>query len=134
MNTVTEVKTNPHSAPQSAIVHGGAVAAEATQKLAAGAGPEARLGNGRFFANQTFHFEALRALGYMQSGGAEAGEVLETVGLITEGDVQSWYACVVSDRRPRGCDGRGHVGSDQQERRLNARSQLPTYGGVPSSP
>jgi len=65
---------------------------EAAQKLAAGAGPEARLGNGRFFANQTFHFEALRALGYMQAGGAEAGEVLETVGLITEGDVQSWYA------------------------------------------
>ncbi len=91
MNTVTEVKTNPHSAPQSAIVHGGAVAAEATHKLAAGARPEARLGNGRFFANQTFHFETLRALGYMQSGGAEAGEVLETVALITEGDVQSWY-------------------------------------------
>lgn len=65
---------------------------EAAEKLAAGAGPEARLGNGRFFANQTFHFEALRALGYMQTGGAEAGEVLETVGLITEGDVQSWYA------------------------------------------
>ncbi|MGD1073240.1 MAG: alpha/beta fold hydrolase [Bryobacteraceae bacterium] len=65
---------------------------EATQKLAAVAAPEVRLGNGRFFANQTFHFEALRALGYTQAGGADAGEVLETVGLITEGDVQSWYA------------------------------------------
>ncbi len=92
MNTVTEVKTNPHSAPQSAIVHGGAATAEAAQKLAADAGPEARSGNGRFFTNQTFHFETLRSLGYMQSGGAEAGEVLETVKLITEGDVQSWYA------------------------------------------
>lgn len=26
-------------------------------------------GTGRFFANQIFHFEALRALGYMQAGG-----------------------------------------------------------------
>jgi len=65
---------------------------EAAPKLAAGAGPAARLGSGRFFANQTFHFEAVRALGYTQAGGAEAGEVLETVGFIEEGDVQSWYA------------------------------------------
>jgi hypothetical protein len=46
---------------------------EAAQRLAASAGG-ARPGNGRFFANQTFHFEALRALGYMQAGGAEAGK------------------------------------------------------------
>jgi pimeloyl-ACP methyl ester carboxylesterase len=49
-------------------------------------------GNGRFFTNQTYHFETLRALGYVPWGGADTGEVLETVKLITEGDAQSWYA------------------------------------------
>ena len=47
---------------------------------------------GRFFANQTFHFETLRNAGYTLSGSADLGEVLETVKLITEGDMQSWYA------------------------------------------
>jgi alpha-beta hydrolase superfamily lysophospholipase len=46
---------------------------------------------GRFFANQTFHFETLRNAGYILAGAADLGEVLETVKLITEGDVQSWY-------------------------------------------
>ena len=46
---------------------------------------------GRFFTNQTYHYETLRALGYIPAGGAETGEVLETVKLISEGDSQSWY-------------------------------------------
>jgi len=46
---------------------------------------------GRFFANQTFHFETLRNAGYIVSNCADLGEVLETVKVITEGDVQSWY-------------------------------------------
>ena len=83
MNPVTEVKTNPNAAPELAVVNGGAAVAEAPQKLAAIAGPEARLGDRRFFADQTFHFEAPRALGY--TGGAEAGEVLDTVGHTTKG-------------------------------------------------
>ena len=49
------------------------------------------LGNGRFFKNQTFHFETLRATGYVTAGGAEIGEVLETVKTVEEGNVQSWY-------------------------------------------
>jgi hypothetical protein len=49
-------------------------------------------GNGRFFTNQTYHFETLRSLGYIPSGAADLGEVLEAVKLITEGDAQSWYA------------------------------------------
>ena len=47
---------------------------------------------GRFFANPTFHFETLRNAGYIVSNCAELGEVLETVKVIAEGDVQSWYA------------------------------------------
>ena len=47
---------------------------------------------GRFFANQTFHFETLRNAGYTLSGCADLGEVLETVKLIIEGDMQGWYA------------------------------------------
>src|SRR5215472_5620019 len=47
---------------------------------------------GRFFADQTFHFETLRNAGYTLSSCADLGEVLETVKLITEGDRESWYA------------------------------------------
>jgi pimeloyl-ACP methyl ester carboxylesterase len=47
---------------------------------------------GRFFVNQTFHFETLRNAGYIISGCADLGEVLETVKVIAEGDVQSWYS------------------------------------------
>ena len=55
--------------------------------------PEASApGNGRFFKNQTFHFEALRALMETTAGCADIGDVLETVKLITDGDVQSWFA------------------------------------------
>ena len=46
---------------------------------------------GRFFANQTYHYETLRALGYISAGGAEVGEVLEIIKLISEGDANSWY-------------------------------------------
>jgi len=47
---------------------------------------------GRFFANQTFHFETLRNAGYIVSNCADLSEILETVKVIAEGDVQSWYA------------------------------------------
>lgn len=46
---------------------------------------------GRFFADQTFHFETLRNAGYVVSNCADLSEVLETVKVIAEGDVQSWY-------------------------------------------
>jgi pimeloyl-ACP methyl ester carboxylesterase len=47
---------------------------------------------GRFFNNQTFHFETLRNAGYTLSQCADLGEMLETTKQITEGDMQSWYA------------------------------------------
>ena len=47
---------------------------------------------GRFFTNQTFHFETLRNAGYTLSECADLGEMLETTKQITEGDMQSWYA------------------------------------------
>jgi hypothetical protein len=46
---------------------------------------------GRFFANQTFHFETLRNAGYILANCTDLGEVLETVKVIAEGDAQSWY-------------------------------------------
>jgi pimeloyl-ACP methyl ester carboxylesterase len=58
---------------------------------ATGETPAVLKGNGRFFKNQTYHFETLRNAGYILSGCADLGEVLETVKLITEGDAQSWY-------------------------------------------
>ena len=50
---------------------------------------EALSPRGRFFANQTFHFETLRNAGYIVSNCADLGEILETVKVIAEGDAQS---------------------------------------------
>ena len=46
---------------------------------------------GRFFTDQTFHFETLRNAGYAHSRCADLGEMLETAKQIVEGDVESWY-------------------------------------------
>jgi pimeloyl-ACP methyl ester carboxylesterase len=46
---------------------------------------------GCFFANQTFHFETLRQAGYTFSNCADLSEILETVKLIAENDIDSWY-------------------------------------------
>src|SRR5215469_11411180 len=64
-----------------------------SMSAASEAGPgQAARPKGRFFANQTFHFETLRNAGYILSNCADLSEVLETVKAIAEGDVQSWYA------------------------------------------
>jgi pimeloyl-ACP methyl ester carboxylesterase len=47
---------------------------------------------GRFFTNQSYHFETLRNAGYIASNCADLSEILETVKLIIEGDAQSWYS------------------------------------------
>jgi len=46
---------------------------------------------GRFFTDQTFHFETLRNAGYVFSRCADLGELMETTKQIAEGDVESWY-------------------------------------------
>jgi len=53
--------------------------------------PAKSMGNGRFFGSQNFHFQTLRAFMEAPSGSADINEILETVKLITDGDVQSWY-------------------------------------------
>ena len=50
------------------------------------------MGQGRFFIDQTFNFITLRTIGYTVTGGADTGEVLESVRHIPENDVQAWYA------------------------------------------
>ena len=54
--------------------------------------PQAISPRGRFFSNQTFHFETLRNAGYIVSNCADLSEILETVKVIAEDDVQSWYS------------------------------------------
>ena len=44
------------------------------------------------FDDQSFSFEALRALGYARYGGADIGEVVSTAGRIPDGDETAWYA------------------------------------------
>jgi len=49
------------------------------------------VGQGRFFADQTYHFQTLRVLNDVASDGAETSEVLETVKHIRSGDAQGWF-------------------------------------------
>ena len=68
-------------------------AAQSSEAAPAATGPTLAVSSrGRFFANPTFHFETLRNAGYVASNCADLGEILETVKVIAEGDVESWYA------------------------------------------
>lgn len=49
-------------------------------------------GSDRYFADQTYHHLTLRALGQTPYGGADTGEVLQTIKHIHAGDAESWYA------------------------------------------
>lgn len=51
----------------------------------------AELGQGRFFRNQTYHFQTLRALGDIPFGGADTNEILETIKTVRAGDADSWH-------------------------------------------
>lgn len=49
------------------------------------------VGQGRFFADQTYHFQTLRVLNDVPSDGADTSEVLETVKHIRSGDAEGWF-------------------------------------------
>jgi pimeloyl-ACP methyl ester carboxylesterase len=51
----------------------------------------ADVGQGRFFADQTYHFQTLRVLNDVASDGADIAEVLETIKHIRSGDEQGWF-------------------------------------------
>jgi len=48
-------------------------------------------GISRLFKDKTFHFEALRLFNHIPSGGADTGEIIETIKRIKGGDEESWY-------------------------------------------
>ena len=48
-------------------------------------------GQGRFFADQTYHFQTLRLLNDVAADGADIEDVLETVKRIRSGDAQGWF-------------------------------------------
>jgi pimeloyl-ACP methyl ester carboxylesterase len=50
------------------------------------------IGRGRFFRDQTYHFQTLRVLGDAPFDGADISETLETVKKIHGGDEQGWCA------------------------------------------
>jgi hypothetical protein len=58
------------------------------------------VGNARFFANQPYHFQTLRAMNDVASDGADTAEVLETIKQIRAGDAQGWFRAW-SDRADR---------------------------------
>ena len=53
--------------------------------------PSHALGNRRLFADPAYHFQALRVLNSVASGGADVTEVLETIGEIHGGNADEWY-------------------------------------------
>jgi alpha-beta hydrolase superfamily lysophospholipase len=58
------------------------------------------VGVSRFFVNQSYHFQTLRAMNDVASDGADTGEVLETIKQIRAGDAQGWFRAW-SDRGDR---------------------------------
>ena len=50
-----------------------------------------RRGQRRYFRDQAFHCQTLRALNNIRADGADTAEALTTIGQIREGDVQGWY-------------------------------------------
>ncbi len=57
-------------------------------------------GMSRFFVDQSYHFQTLRALDVVASAGADTAEVLETIKRIRAGDAQGWFRAW-SDRGDR---------------------------------
>jgi hypothetical protein len=49
------------------------------------------VGHGRFFADQSYHFQTLRALNDIAANGADTSEILETIKHIRSGDAQGWF-------------------------------------------
>ncbi|MBR1146648.1 S9 family peptidase [Bradyrhizobium sp. AUGA SZCCT0431] len=49
-------------------------------------------GQSRFFADQSYHFQTLRALTDIAADGADTSEVLETIRHIRSGDAQGWFS------------------------------------------
>lgn len=48
-------------------------------------------GNQRLFKDQTYHHLTMRVLGHIPYGGADTGEVLETIKHIESGNAESWF-------------------------------------------
>ncbi|AQU88671.1 dipeptidyl aminopeptidase [Komagataeibacter nataicola] len=48
-------------------------------------------GLSRFFRNQTFHFQTLRALNDIAANGADLNEVLTAISTIPDGDTDAWF-------------------------------------------
>lgn len=48
-------------------------------------------GQARFFADQTYHFQTLRAFSDIPFGGGDTGEILETIKHVEAGNADSWF-------------------------------------------
>lgn len=60
--------------------------------IVAGFASNRDVGQARYFRDQAYHFQTLRALSDVAAGGAETAEVLETIRHIRAGDGQGWFA------------------------------------------
>ena len=50
------------------------------------------MGHPRFFADQTYNFEAIRVLSDNAPAGGDTNEAAQAIGAIKAGDSESWYA------------------------------------------
>ena len=57
------------------------------------------VGQGRFFADQTYHFQTLRVLNDVPSDGADTADVLETIKHIRSGDGEDLRRQPIEDRK-----------------------------------
>lgn len=85
------------------------------------------VGHGRFFADQSYHFQTLRVLNDVPSDGADTAEVLETVKHVRWGDAQGWFrAWSGTGDLGRGPGGSNHRSDRQGPRALRAHNYYRT--------
>jgi hypothetical protein len=56
-------------------------------------------GASRFYADQTYHFEALRVLNDTSVVGGDPNEVLQTIANVKAADADGWYSAWMASRR-----------------------------------
>ena len=76
-------------------------------------------GNQRYFTDQTYHHLTMRTLGQIPYGGADTGEVLETIKHIRAGDAESWREAWVAT-----ADRVTALGQDSRDRTSRGRAFL----------
>ena len=89
-------------------------------------------GTSRFYANETYHFEALRVLNDTSVVGGDPNEVLQTIAKVKAADADGWYDAWMAEGDRLVASGATHDRSDFERPRFATRAQLlPIIGLLP---